>query len=771
MNGYSVRSRSPQFIDKLISPKVHRVVAALAVLSLGAGFGLWVVDAQTVAHQVWMAGTVPAVALLGLVILCSILEGRVGVDGVALIAMGAALVLGEPLAGLIVAIMYTGGTLLEAYATGRAERDLKRLEDRAPRVAHRVVDGQVETVPVGSVAVGDLLRVRAGEIVPVDGIVEGEALVDEAAVTGEPYAVSKTSGQGVRSGTVNAGEAFRFRATAISEESTYAGIVRMVRAAGEARAPFIRMADRYAVLFLPFTLIVAGGAWAISSDPVRALAVLVVATPCPLIIAAPVAFVAGISRAARRGILIKGGAVVEALADVQSAIFDKTGTLTLGGARVVAIETAPGVDPDTVLQLAASLEQASRHSLATTIVETARVRGLPLVHPDQVKESRGSGLEGVVGDVAVKAGSLSMVHAEEDLPQWAEVALRRARWRSALTVFVTVDGKLSGCLLLADELRTEAPGALSSLRALGIRPLTMLTGDDPDTAAMLASGLPLDAVQARCTPADKIEAVRQRQAAGSVAMIGDGINDAPALAAANVGIAMGARGANASTEAADVVLLVENLNRAPEAIAIARRTRRIASQSVIGGLGLSVMAMGFAALGHLPPVAGALIQEAIDVVVIANALRALSGAPGRLLRMESDDVSAVAHAHASISQALATLQALADRLETASGSDAAALIGEASAVVDRVILVHEREDDRVRYPALLSSPHHAALLTSLGYAHSEIMRIAGLLSMMTRDLGERAPDPSLARDAQRAIERLVVLVQLHNRQEDAIAGD
>ena len=496
--------------------------------------------------------------------------------------------------------------------------------DRAPRVAHKRADDAIEDVPIDAVAVGDTILIRAGEVVPVDGIILGSsATLDEAALTGEPIPVTRSNGDAVHSGTINAGETFELQASASAGESTYAGIVRMVTAAQSAKAPFVRIADRFALILLPATLVLAGAAWVWSGDPIRGLAVLVTSTPCPLILAAPVAFIAGISRAARLGILIKGGAALEALSKTHTVLFDKTGTLTIGGARLVAVETAPGQNADQVLRLAASLEQASHHVVATAIESAAVTRGLTLVPPTQVRESMGAGLEGVIAGQLVKAGSQSFVCGAGHLEAWAVRALRRASWRSALSVFVSIDDRVIGALLLADELRRETPRAVQSLRVAGVRRIVMVTGDRAEAAETIGAALDLDAVLADREPADKLEAVAYEQRLHPTLMVGDGINDAPALAAAHVGIAMGARGASASSEAADVIILVDRLDRVSDAVVIARRTRRIAVESIIAGMALSGLAMLAAAAGWLTPVAGALTQEAIDVAVILNALRAL----------------------------------------------------------------------------------------------------------------------------------------------------
>jgi cation transport ATPase len=429
----------------------HSARQALIVIALSAlvlGLIAHVTGRPVTARWTWGAGTLPVLAALALSILRDFRAGRMGVDAVAFVSMTAALGLGETLAGVVVAVMYAGGNVLEDFAVSRAERDLKALVDRAPTIAHRRRDTAIEDVAIDDVVPGDVLLVRGGEVIPIDGIVAGReeqrAIIDEAALTGEPMPVTRRGGEAVHSGTVNAGDTFELQATASAGDSTYAGIVRLVTAAQTAKAPFIRLADRYALLLLPVTLLLAGAAWLLSGDPIRGLAVLVAATPCPLILAAPVAFIAGVSRAARHGILIKSGGALEALARTHTVIFDKTGTLTVGGARLVAIEAAPGQHSDDILRLAASLEQASRHVVASAIVGLARAKGLKLELPSEVRESFGSGLEGLVGGKRVKVGSHQLVTGSRQPEEWARRALRRAGWRSALSVFVSVDGQTIG---------------------------------------------------------------------------------------------------------------------------------------------------------------------------------------------------------------------------------------------------------------------------------------------------------------------------------------
>ena len=617
---------------------------------------------------------------------------------------------------------------------------------------------------------GDALLVRAGEIIPVDGLITSPgAVIDESALTGEPIPVTRQEGEIVRSGTLNAGETFSINTTVTASESTYAGIVRLVTAAQTAKAPFIRLADRYALLLLPVTIVVAGAAWYLTGDPIRGLAVLVVATPCPLILAAPVAFIAGVSQAARRGILIKGGAPLEALARTHTVLFDKTGTLTVGGARLISIETAPGQNADEVLRQAASLEQASQHVVAAAIVSAATARGLDLRIPQKVHEVMGSGLEGMIADQKVRVGSQQLIFGAHKPDDWAVRALRRASWRSALSIFVSVNGRTIGALLLADELRRETPHAVQSLRAAGVARIVMVTGDRADAAETIGAGLDLDAVLSDRVPSDKVDAVAVERRLHPTLMVGDGINDAPALAAADVGIALGARGASASSEAADVVILVDRLDRVSEAVAIARRAHRIALESIVSGMALSGIAMAAAALGWLTPIAGAITQEVIDVAVILNALRALRPAHRFAARsLPPKVVQALRTDHEQLEQRLNQLRSIADALDDASGQRAVDLIVKSHSLVEESIVAHERGDETTVYPRLAKFLADGHGLSAMSRAHREILHLARLLARLTDGLHAEDTDKYLVRDAQRVIESIEALVRIHNAQEEDI---
>ena len=592
----------------------------IGLVLLGLGYA-------SLASGFFIVATLIVLAVLVRQIVTSLAAGEVGLDVIAALAMAAALVSGEWLAGAVVALMYAGGQALEARAQARAEQEMTALLSRVPQRARRLDGDRVIDVAIETVAPGDRLLIAPGEIVPVDGIVvEGAAVLDEAALTGESVPVTHTAGSAVESGTQNAGPAFRLEATAAAADSALARIVALVDAARRSKAPMSRLADRYAIGFLAVTLILAGSAWAATGDFTRALAVLVIATPCPLILAVPVAMVAGMSRAAGRGILIKSAAALEGLAAARTVLLDKTGTLTRGSADFAAFETVSGDSADRILALGASLAQGSRHVMSEALVKEARARGHALAAPHRVVETAGAGIVGEVGDVRVAVGRPSFVagHCRDGADGPLAGQLSRD---GAAELAIGIDGRFAAIVTLADPLRQEAAAALRHLRSTGVARIVLVSGDSAHVTERIAGQLPLDAAHADVSPEGKVAIVTRESEGGHTVMVGDGINDAAALAAATVGVAMGARGSAAAAEAADVVLLVDRLDRVPEAIRIAQDTRAIAVQSVAVGMALSIVGMLVAAAGYLPPLAGALAQEAIDVAVVLNALRALGRWP------------------------------------------------------------------------------------------------------------------------------------------------
>ncbi|HSI39518.1 MAG TPA: heavy metal translocating P-type ATPase [Xanthobacteraceae bacterium] len=610
---------SPLFHDRL---KV--ALLAVALLGLLSGLGLWLGGQPEFAPLLWAAGVVPVLAALMVEIVRGLAKGEVGLDIVAALSMSAALMFGETLAAAVVALMYSGGTFLESFAEGRARREMSDLLSRVPRTATRHRGDTLDEVPLDAIEPGDLLLVRQGDIAPADGTVESDrAMLDQSALTGEAMPVRLDRGQEVMSGSTNAGDIFDLRVSRRAANSTYAGIVRLVEAAQQSKAPMARLADRFSLLFLAVTLALATAAWWFTADPIRAVAVLVVATPCPLILAVPVALVAGLSRAAHFGVLIKGAKPLEALARILTLILDKTGTLTEGRPQLVSI-TAPGArSEDELLYFAAALDQASKHPIAQAIVAAAHARGAVLPLPENVVETPGDGVAGTIDGRRVIVGGADFVAAQTGAAR-LETAIREA---GSVVVAVAVDGQLAGHLVMADALRAGTSDLLAGLRRLGIGRILLATGDRRAVAEAVTKGLDLDAVRAGLTPDQKVLVVLTERKNGPVMMVGDGVNDAPALAAADIGVAMGARGAAASAEAADVVLLVDQLDRLLPGIDIAQRARRIAFESVMAGIGLSILGMVAAAFGYLTPVQGAVLQELIDVAVILNALRALRIVP------------------------------------------------------------------------------------------------------------------------------------------------
>lgn len=553
------------------------------------------------------------------------LHGRFGLDVLAIVAMAATLAVGEYIAALIIVLMLSGGEALEDFAAGRAKRELTALLERSPQSAHRVTvdgDGEAETVrdvPVDEVAVGDLLLIRPSEIVPVDcEMLTEEASFDESSLTGESLPVTRRAGETVLSGAVNGSHIVRARAVRRSADSQYQQILMLVRQAQESRAPVVRLADRFAIPFTIVSLLLAGAAWALSGEAVRFAEVLVLATPCPLLIAAPVAFLGGLSRSAKAGIVLKGGAVVETLSRVRSAAFDKTGTLTRGRPALVDVRPAHGFTAEELLGLAASAEQYSSHALADGIRAAARERGLPLLTAEDASEVATNGVSARIGGRTVVVGKPAYIASL--VPEFSRTGLAAGE----AAAYVAIDGRHAGALVLADAPRAESRGVVSWLTGHGVDQVVMLTGDAHATASSIAEAVGIGDVRAELLPDDKVRLARDLHPRPLV-MVGDGVNDAPVLAASDVGIAMGAKGATAAGEAADAVILVDSLTRVVQAIEIGRHTVRVALTAIWIGIGLSVALMIIAMTGVIPAVVGALVQELVDLATILYALRALRG--------------------------------------------------------------------------------------------------------------------------------------------------
>jgi heavy metal translocating P-type ATPase len=745
----------------------EQALFAAATLLLLVGSVLAAAGTRDAASWLWVTATVLGLAYSTATLIAAARRREASVDVIAWLALAGALWVGEPLAGAVIAVMLASGVLLEARAAARARRELSALVARAPRIARRdTASGPVE-VPVAEVVLGDRLVVGSGEIVPVDGRLLGAAVLDESALTGEPLPVERRAGQDIRSGVVNAGSPVRMTATATADASTYAGVVRLVEQAQAQSAPFVRIADRFAVAFVPVTLVLAGVAWAIAGDPVRAVAVLVVATPCPLLLAAPIAIISGISRAARNGVVVKGGGALERLAAGRTLLFDKTGTLTAG--RPVLTDVVIAADghlpAEEVLRLAASLDQNSAHVLAGAIVTAARDHGLRLSPSDRVHERHGYGVEGTVDGHRVRLGKAAAV-VSDPMPSWVRHARRRAALDGSLTVFVAIDDAPAGVLLLEDPVRPQAPRMVRILRKAGIARVVLVTGDHADTAEAVGRVVGVDAVHADCDPGDKLALVRAEQNHAPTIMVGDGINDAPALAAAGVGVALAARGATASAEAADVVLTVDRIDALADAILIARRCRAIAVLAVAVGMGLSAAAMIVAAAGYLPPVAGALLQEGIDVAAIAIAMTALIPGRSHTPRLKLADLATTRRLyaeHQDVRPLVEQIRTVADALNQPPYD-----LRPARQLLDGLqvrLLAHERAEEAELLPIMARALGTVEATGALSRTHAEIEHQIGRLRRALDDLPEQAEAEDIT-DVRRLLYGLYAILRLHNAQEE-----
>ncbi len=751
---------------------VKRLLLPLVTVLLVAGGVALLYGRAELSSLLWMAGTAIVLAVLVVDVLLSLSRGEFGLDLIAALAMAGALVLGESLAGIIVALMFTGGEALEGYAQRRARREMTALLSRMPRTAARYADGELQEVGLEDIRLGDRILVRRGEVVPVDGTVaKGVAILDESAVTGEALPVRRMAGESVMSGVTNAGDAFDIEATSTAADSTYAGIIRLVEAAQAAKAPMSRLADRYALVFLAITLLISGAAWLFSGDPVRALAVLVIATPCPLILAVPVAIISGVSRCARKGVLVKGGGALEQLASIKTVLLDKTGTITDGRARLVEMKARDDLDPLEVLRLAASLEQGSHHVIAQAIVSAARDRGLVLETPTLVRELPGSGVTGRVGDHQLAAGGWDFVKETISPSAFSDEIDSWVRRDGTVAVAVAIDGELAGAFLLADQVRPEAGAVLRHLREAGVERIVLVTGDRADLAAGVAAFLGVDDVASEMKPQDKTAVVYEERTRGPVMMVGDGINDAPALAAADLGVAMGARGTAASSEAADVVILVDRLDRLVNAVRIARRSRGIALQSVYAGMGLSGAGMLAAAFGYLSPVQGALLQEVIDLMVIVNALRAL-GAPlwARLKpsALSREELHALEAEHHALADVLDSIRITADRVQHLPGPEVKRQLAALEAQLRERLLPHEKREDEEVYTRIRKAAGDVNALAGMSRTHMEIQRQVHALTSLGEALPAAGPDDTQRYEILRLLHGLEAITRLHFAQEEEI---
>ena len=596
----------------------HYKLFGLALVTVIMGLVLELAGQRTAAN--WLLATVSILTLFPLLanMWQTLRSGTFGIDILAATAIITSVILGEYWAGIVVVLMLTGGEALEHFAEHRAKSELDSLLKHAPRKAHVLRKGKVMQVKVSEIHVGDKLVIKAGEVVPADSIIiEGTASFDEASLTGESLPQTKQVGDLLLSGSVNLDGPITAKATATADDSQYQQIIKLVRAASANQAPFVRLADRYSLPFTVFAYAIASGVWILSGDAIRFLEVIIVATPCPLLLAAPIAVISGMARASRYGIIVKTGSALERLAEARTIAFDKTGTLTSGILAVDDVTAFGSYNKDEVLALAASLEQNSNHLVAHAIVTAAREQKLKFSKAKHVNEVAGRGLRAQLKGQEILVGRLSLLqeHGVQLPAKFKPTSVQQT------AAYLAIDGELAGIITLSDELRPESIATLERLRQLGVRDFIMVTGDNQTTAEAIAKQLGISQVHADMLPADKLhllDKVKQRP----LVFVGDGVNDAPVLTASDVGIALGARGSTAASESADMVIMLDDVGRVASGLEIAKRTFTIARQSILVGIGLSLMLMLVFATGKFPPLAGAIVQEVVDVVVIFNALRA-----------------------------------------------------------------------------------------------------------------------------------------------------
>lgn len=743
----------------LRNPQTLLLISVIAALTGGGVARLFSAVASDI---LWAAGIVIVLLPAAWWVYKDFRRHKYGADLLAVLALASTLLVGELLAGAVIGLMVATGRLLEDFASRRAAKDLTALLDRAPRHAHRVTAAGTETVEVDAIRPGDEIVVRSGEIVPVDGVLCENAVLDESALTGEALLVTRERGSAVRSGVVNGGGAARMSVTSRAADSTYAGIVHLAQQAAAESAPVARIADRVAQWFLPVAVAIALGAWLLSGDPVRGVAVLVTATPCPLILAVPIAITGGLSRASSAGVVVKDGAALEALGRVRTLVMDKTGTVTTGQPSVAAVVTAPEHDPQSVLAEAASVEQYSSHVTAEAIVRAARKSGAVLMPANQVGEAHGSYAEGYVDGTRIRVGQLHV----ETVPDWARSVALRARLDLASVVWVEADDALAGALLVTDRIRPDANRTMLRLASAGIGRTVLLTGDRLENAAETAALIGVTDVAADASPAAKILRVQDECRRAPAAMVGDGINDAPALAAADVGVALGSRGSTAAVQAADAVIVDDRIDRLADAVEIARGSRRLAVQSAMIGMSLSLVAMGFAAAGLLVPLAGAIVQEGIDVAVIVNSLRIVLRKRTRLARPVSGLLERFAKEHDELSQARSAVRHAAAALSE-SGSAEAAYVAVCAAyeALQREILPHEAAEEKELYPALNALWNTREVTLTMSREHAEIERLTRRLGRhLSESTGVIAADQ--VEDLRATLYGLDAILTLHFAQEE-----
>lgn len=601
----------------------HRIpIAALLFMAAGALSTIW--PGSPWRQRVWLIGLVVTGAPLVFKTIRGLFSGRFAADLVASLTVISSILLGQPVVGLIIVLMQSGGEALEKVAEGRAADALKALEDAAPRTLHRVRRGSIEDVAADEIVRGDTILVRPGEMLGCDGeVVDGESHVDTSSITGEPAPLRVMTGSRVMSGSINQESPFMVCVSAIARESQYARIVSLVREAKASKAPLQRLADRYAILFTPITVVVCVIAYIVSRDWTRVLAVLAVATPCPLILATPVAVLGGLSRAARRKILMRTGGALESLGSATTVLFDKTGTITIGHPEVARVRAVHPLTEDEVIYLASAVEQGSGHPLAQTLIAEAKMRGLVSAAATSIMESPGRGIEGDVEGKRVLVGARSLIVARNPDARLEIEILEKNDETPQLRAYVSVDGRIAGVIDYADRIRSGMRELVHRLRSAGVVHVLLLSGDRDDNAHHVAASVGIDEWRGDMLPEDKVDVVKRFLHDGErVVMLGDGTNDAPALSTATVGVALASRGRGVATEAADVILLADDPSLLGDAIEISKRTMRIARQSIWAGLGMSAFGMLLAAAGFIVPIVGAALQEMVDLAVILNALRA-----------------------------------------------------------------------------------------------------------------------------------------------------